>query len=39
MGALGRHRDKIEFIQTRHEEEAAFMANAHAKFADEVGAA
>ncbi len=37
FGALDRHRDKIEFIQARHEEEAAFMATAHAKFTGEVG--
>jgi pyruvate dehydrogenase (quinone) len=36
MGALGRQ-DTIEFIQTRHEELAAFMACAHAKFTGEVG--
>jgi len=36
MGALGRQND-IEFIQTRHEELAAFMATAHAKFTGEVG--
>ncbi|MGN6401809.1 MAG: thiamine pyrophosphate-requiring protein [Flavisolibacter sp.] len=29
--------DKVEFIQVRHEEMAAFMACAHAKFTDEVG--
>ena len=29
--------DKIEFIQARHEEMAAFMATAHAKFTGEVG--
>ncbi|HEX5055676.1 MAG TPA: thiamine pyrophosphate-requiring protein [Gammaproteobacteria bacterium] len=37
MGALDRHSDKIEFIQVRHEESAAFMACAHAKFTGEVG--
>lgn len=36
MAALGRQ-DKIEFFQTRHEELAAFMACAHAKFTGEVG--
>jgi len=36
MGALGRQ-DAIEFVQTRHEELAAFMASAHAKFTGEVG--
>ncbi|MFL6693846.1 MAG: thiamine pyrophosphate-binding protein, partial [Ramlibacter sp.] len=29
--------NKMEFIQTRHEELAAFMACAHAKFTGEVG--
>ena len=37
MGALNRAKDKIEFIQTQHEEIAAFMACAHAKFTGEVG--
>jgi pyruvate dehydrogenase (quinone) len=37
MGALGRRRDLVEFIQARHEELAALMAVAHAKFTGEVG--
>src|SRR6516164_6011109 len=37
MGALNRAKEKISFIQTRHEEMAAFMACAHAKFTGEVG--
>ncbi|WP_116813091.1 thiamine pyrophosphate-requiring protein [Steroidobacter cummioxidans] len=37
MGALGRAPGKIEYIQTRHEELAAFMACGHAKFAHELG--
>lgn len=40
MGALNRASDvenRVEFIQARHEEEAAFMACAHAKFTGEVG--
>ena len=37
MEALNRAKDKIDFIQTRHEEMAAFMACAHAKFTGEVG--
>ncbi len=37
MGALNRAKEKIDFIQTRHEEMAAFMACAHAKFTGEVG--
>ncbi len=37
MGALNRAKDKIEFIQTQHEENAAFMACGHAKFTGEVG--
>jgi pyruvate dehydrogenase (quinone) len=36
-GALDRQKDKIRFIQARHEEMAAFMACAHAKFTGEVG--
>jgi pyruvate dehydrogenase (quinone) len=37
LSALGRHPDAIEFVQVRHEEEAAFMAGGHAKFTGEVG--
>ena len=41
MGALGRREKegdgKIDFVQVRHEEMAAFMACAHAKFTGEVG--
>lgn len=37
MGAMDKASDKIDFIQTRHEEMAAFMACAHAKFTGEVG--
>lgn len=37
IGALDRARDRIEFIQARHEEMAAFMACAHAKFTGQVG--
>ncbi|MGN6181319.1 MAG: thiamine pyrophosphate-requiring protein [Mucilaginibacter sp.] len=37
MGALDRAKDSIDFIQVRHEEDAAFMACAHAKFTGEVG--
>jgi len=37
VGALERHKDKIEFVQVRHEEMAAFMASAHAKWTGEVG--
>jgi pyruvate dehydrogenase (quinone) len=37
LGALGRLDGKIEFVQARHEELAAFMACAHAKFTGEVG--
>lgn len=37
MGALNRASDKVRFVQTRHEEMAAFMACAHAKFTGEVG--
>jgi pyruvate dehydrogenase (quinone) len=37
FGALSRAKGKIEFIQARHEEMAAFMASAHAKFTGELG--
>jgi len=37
MGAFGRSRNGIRFVQARHEELAAFMACAHAKFTGEVG--
>jgi pyruvate dehydrogenase (quinone) len=36
-GALQRADGKIDFVQVRHEEMAAFMACAHAKFTGEVG--
>jgi pyruvate dehydrogenase (quinone)/pyruvate oxidase len=35
--ALRRRRDDIRFIQVRHEESAAFMATAHAKFTGGLG--
>jgi pyruvate dehydrogenase (quinone) len=37
VGALERHKDKLKFVQVRHEEQAAFMACAHAKWTGEVG--
>jgi pyruvate dehydrogenase (quinone) len=37
LGALNRAGDRFEFVQARHEEMAAFMACAHAKFTGEVG--
>lgn len=37
LGALQRIPDKFEFVQVRHEEMAAFMASAHAKFTGELG--
>lgn len=37
LGALERHQDLFHFVQVRHEEEAAFMACAHAKYTNEVG--
>src|ERR687887_1869590 len=37
MGALDRADGAVEYIQVRHEEMAAFMACAHAKFTGEVG--
>jgi pyruvate dehydrogenase (quinone) len=35
--ALDRAKDKMEYVQVRHEEMAAFMASAHAKFTGQVG--
>src|SRR3954452_16700604 len=35
LGAF--HESDVEFLQTRHEEIAAFAATAHAKFTDDVG--
>ncbi len=37
LGALQRSDQAIELIQVRHEEMAAFMASAHAKFTGELG--
>ncbi|MDZ4307709.1 thiamine pyrophosphate-requiring protein [Allopontixanthobacter sp.] len=37
VSALGRASEKIEFVQVRHEEMAAFMACGHAKFTGEIG--
>jgi pyruvate dehydrogenase (quinone) len=37
MGALARVQDRLRFVQVRHEEMAAFMAAAHAKFTGQVG--
>jgi pyruvate dehydrogenase (quinone) len=37
LGGFHEHGDDVEFIQTRHEEIAAFAATAHAKLTDEVG--
>ncbi|EWY39052.1 thiamine pyrophosphate protein [Skermanella stibiiresistens SB22] len=37
LGALNRFDGEIEFVQVRHEEMAAFMASAHAKFTGELG--
>ncbi|WP_414449767.1 thiamine pyrophosphate-requiring protein [Burkholderia sp. 22PA0099] len=37
FGALNRAEGKIDFVQARHEEMAAFMASAHAKFTGELG--
>ena len=37
LGALQRFGDRIRFVQVRHEEMAAFMASAHAKFSGELG--
>jgi pyruvate dehydrogenase (quinone) len=37
LGALGRAGERFQFIQARHEEMAAFMACAHAKFTGQLG--
>ncbi len=37
LGAFHEWGDEVEFIQTRHEEIAAFAATAHAKFTGDVG--
>ncbi|HEY7576331.1 MAG TPA: thiamine pyrophosphate-requiring protein [Acetobacteraceae bacterium] len=37
LGALNRANGQFKFVQTRHEEMAAFMASAYAKFTGEVG--
>ena len=37
ISALDRASDRIAFVQVRHEEQAAFMACAHAKFTGEIG--
>lgn len=37
MGAMDRHKDNMHFVQVRHEEMAAFMACAHAKFTGQIG--
>src|SRR6185437_13358546 len=37
IGALDRAQNKPELVQVRHEEMAAFMSSAHAKFTGEVG--
>jgi pyruvate dehydrogenase (quinone) len=38
MEALRTHQDRVRFIQVRHEEAAAFMACAYAKFTGKLGA-
>ncbi|HEX3464844.1 MAG TPA: thiamine pyrophosphate-requiring protein [Candidatus Elarobacter sp.] len=35
--AIDRHKEQIDFVQVRHEEQAAFMACAHAKYTGELG--
>jgi pyruvate dehydrogenase (quinone) len=37
LGAMSRAEDKVRFIQVRHEEMAAFMASAYAKFSGDLG--
>ena len=37
LGSLEKVEDKFDFVQARHEEMAAFMASAHAKFTGQLG--
>jgi len=37
IAAIDRAHDRIDFVQVRHEEQAAFMATAHAKYTGELG--
>jgi pyruvate dehydrogenase (quinone) len=37
LGAFGRNQERVQFVQTRHEEMAAFMACAQAKWTGDVG--
>ncbi len=37
IAAIDRHHEHIAFVQVRHEEQAAFMACAHAKYTGELG--
>jgi pyruvate dehydrogenase (quinone) len=37
MGAMGRAAERFDYVRVRHEEMAAFMAGAHAKYTGEVG--
>lgn len=37
MGAVARRHEQLDYVRVRHEEMAAFMAGAHAKFTGEVG--
>src|ERR1700760_2293351 len=37
IGAIGRAKEKVDYVQVRHEEMSAFMACAHSKFTGEVG--
>jgi pyruvate dehydrogenase (quinone) len=37
IGALGRRKGPLEFVQVRHEEEASFMASGHAKVTGKLG--
>ncbi|WP_431854938.1 thiamine pyrophosphate-requiring protein [Azospirillum sp.] len=37
IGALARAGDRFDFVQVRHEEMAAFMATAHAKYTGDLG--
>ncbi|NGY03302.1 thiamine pyrophosphate-requiring protein [Solimonas terrae] len=37
MGAMGRAAERFDYVRVRHEEMAAFMAGAHAKYTGEIG--
>ncbi len=37
IGAIGRAKEKVDYVEVRHEEMAAFMACAHSKFTGQIG--